>query len=50
VNQRSGRDITLNIRNNAPEIRNFHIEMKADGLEFSPAKFDIAIGNSTAAT
>jgi hypothetical protein len=48
VNQRAGRDVTLSIRNNAPEIRSFHIELKAEGLEFSPAKFDISVGNSTA--
>jgi hypothetical protein len=48
VNQRAGRDVTISIRNNAPEIRNFHIELKAEGLEFSPAKFDISVGNSTA--
>jgi len=48
VNQRSGRDVTISVRNNAPEIRNFHIELKAEGLEFSPAKIDVAVGNSTA--
>jgi hypothetical protein len=48
VNQRSGRDVTVSIRNNAPEIRNFHVELKAVGLEFSPAKMDVTVGASTA--
>lgn len=46
VNRRSGRDVTIAIRNNAPEIRSFHVELKADGLEFSPAKLDLAVGAS----
>lgn len=46
VNQRAGRDITIAIRNNAPEIRSFHVELKAEGLEFSPEKLDVTIGVS----
>jgi len=46
VNQRTGRDIGISIRNNAPEIRNFTIEMKADGLDFSPPKIDVSVGAS----
>ena len=46
VNQRTGRDIAISIRNNAPEIRNFTIEMKADGLDFSPPKIDVSVGAS----
>jgi len=48
VNQRTGREITVSVRNNAPEIRNFQIEIKAEGLEFSPAKMDISVGASLA--
>jgi hypothetical protein len=48
VNQRSGRDVTISVRNNAPEIRSFHVELKAEGLEFSPAKIDVTIGVSAA--
>jgi hypothetical protein len=48
VNQRAGRDITVTVRNNATEIRNFQLELKADGLEFSPAKMDVAVGASVA--
>jgi hypothetical protein len=48
VNQRAGRDITISVRNNAPEIRNFEVEMTAEGLEFSPAKLAVTVGASTA--
>lgn len=48
VNQRIGRDVTVTIRNNAPEIRNFTLELKAEGLEFLPAKMDVSVGASTA--
>jgi hypothetical protein len=48
VNQRSGRDITISIRNNAPEIRSFAIEMTADGLDFSPPKVNVSVGAGAA--
>ncbi len=48
VNQRAGRDITVSVRNNAPEIRTFQLEIKAEGLEFLPAKMDVAVGASVA--
>jgi hypothetical protein len=48
VNQRSGREVSISLRNNAPEIRTFHVELKAEGLEFSPAKIDVTVGVSTA--
>ena len=46
VNQR-GREITVSVRNNAPEIRNFQLEIKAEGLDFSPAKMEFSVGAST---
>ena len=48
VNQRAGREITVTVRNNAPEIRTFQLELIADGLEFSPPKMDVAVGASVA--
>jgi hypothetical protein len=48
VNQRTGREITVTVRNNAPEIRTYQLELKAEGLEFSPAKLEIAVGASLA--
>ena len=47
VNQRTGRDLTFTVRNNAPEIRNFVVEPRAEGLEFSPAKLEVTVGVST---
>ncbi len=48
VNQRTGREITVTVRNNSPQIRNFQVEIKADGLDFSPAKMDVSVGASMA--
>jgi hypothetical protein len=48
VNQRAGRDVTISIGNNAPEIRNFTLELKAEGLDFSPSKMDVTVGASMA--
>jgi hypothetical protein len=48
VNQRSGRDIVLSLRNNAPEIRTFDLTLAATGLEFSPAKLTVSVGASVA--
>jgi hypothetical protein len=47
VNQRTGRDLAISLRNNAPEIRTFVLEPKADGLDFSPAKLEVTVGVST---
>ena len=47
VNQRTGRELTVTVRNNAPEIRNFVLEPKAEGLDFSPAKLEVTVGVST---
>lgn len=46
VSQRAGRDLAVTIRNNAPEIRNFVVEPRAEGIEFSPAKMDVTVGAS----
>lgn len=48
VNQRSGRELVLTIRNNAPEIRNFVLEPKVEGIDFSPVKMEITVGASAA--
>ncbi len=47
VNQRTGRDLTVTVRNNAPEIRNFVLEPKAEGVDFSPEKLEVTVGVST---
>ena len=46
VNQKAGREITVSLRNNAPEIRTFHLELKAEGLGFSPEAMDVTVGAS----
>jgi hypothetical protein len=48
VNQRSGRDFVVTIRNNAPEIRTFEIALDVPGLEFSPAKMNVSVGAALA--
>lgn len=48
INQRSGRDFMVTIRNNAPEIRTFEITFDVPGLEFSPAKMSVSVGASLA--
>jgi hypothetical protein len=47
MDQRAGRDINIIVRNNFPEIKNFVLELSGDGLEFSPARSEIAIAASS---
>ncbi len=47
VNQRGGRDLGIEVRNNAPAIRTFVVRMEADGLEFSPDHIQVTVGAST---
>ena len=46
VNQRSGREIVITLRNNAPEIRTFDIAFNVPGLAFSPESLTISVGAS----
>ena len=46
INARSGRDITIGIRNNAPEIRTFELKLAANQLEFSPSSIQVTVGAS----
>ena len=48
VNARTGREMTVSVRNNAPEIRTFKLAMSAEGLEFSPSSQSVTIGASAA--
>ena len=48
VNQRTGREITVTVRNNAPEIRTFEVELSAESLDFAPPKIQVVIGASAA--
>ena len=44
VDANAGREVSVVIHNNSPEIRNFFVEARGDGLEFSPPRAEIAIG------
>ena len=44
VKQKPGREITLTLHNNAPEIRTFDVAIDAPGLEFSPEKVTVSVG------
>jgi hypothetical protein len=46
VNARTGREVTVSVRNNAPEIRNFKLAISGEGLDFSPASQNVTIGAS----
>ena len=48
VNQRSGRDFVVSLRNNVPEIRTFDVSFHVPGLEFSPATMHVSVGASVA--
>lgn len=47
MDQRSGRDINITVRNNFPEIKNYVLELSGDGLEFSPARSEISVAASS---
>lgn len=48
VNQKSGREIVVSLRNNAPEIRTFDVTIGVPGLDFSPEKLTVSVGASVA--
>lgn len=48
VNQKSGRDVVVSLRNNAPEIRSFEVSLSVPGLEFSPERMTVRVGASVA--
>ena len=44
VEPKNGSDLEINIRNNSPGIRSFVLEASGEGLEFFPARTEIAVG------
>jgi hypothetical protein len=46
VEANAGREVSVVLHNNSPEIRNFTVEAQGEGLEFSPARTEIAIGGA----
>jgi hypothetical protein len=47
VDEKAGRAISVTIRNNYPEIRNYVLQISGEGLEFLPARTEISIGASS---
>jgi hypothetical protein len=46
VEANAGREVSVVLHNNSPEIRNFTVEARGEGLEFSPARTEIAIAGA----
>jgi len=44
IEPRGGSNIEFAIRNNSPQIQNYHLELAGEGLEFFPPKMDLAVG------
>jgi hypothetical protein len=44
VESRGGSNLEIVIRNNSPQIQNYHLEAGGEGLDFSPAQTDITVG------
>jgi hypothetical protein len=43
IEPRAGSNIEFALRNNSPQIQNYHVELSGDGLDFFPPKTDIAV-------
>jgi hypothetical protein len=43
IDPRGGSNIEISIRNNSPQIQNYHLEVSGEGLDFFPAKIDVAV-------
>ncbi|HXJ38047.1 MAG TPA: hypothetical protein VNH18_02145, partial [Bryobacteraceae bacterium] len=50
LNQRLGGEINVLIHNNAPAIRTFRLELKAQGIEFSPPTTEVTVGYAATRT
>ncbi len=46
IPQNGGRNITVTLRNNHPEIRNYVLQLSGEGVSFSPPKTEISVGAS----
>jgi hypothetical protein len=44
VEPRAGSNVEISLRNNSPQIQNYHLEVSGDGLDFFPPKTDVAVG------
>ena len=43
IEPRAGSNIEISVRNNSPQIQNYHLELSGDGLDFFPPKTDVAM-------
>jgi len=43
VEPKGGSNVEISIRNNSPQIQNYHLEAAGEGLDFFPPKTDIAV-------
>jgi hypothetical protein len=44
IEPRAGSNIEISVRNNSPQIQNYHLELSGEGLDFFPPKIDLAVG------
>jgi hypothetical protein len=44
IDPRAGSNIEISVRNNSPQIQNYHLDLSGEGLDFFPPKMDLAIG------
>lgn len=47
VDQKSGRDLSVTVRNNAPEIRTFVLTVTGNSLEFAQARTEVVVAGSS---
>jgi hypothetical protein len=43
IEPRAGSNIEISLRNNSPQIQNYHLELAGEGLDFFPARTDVAV-------
>ena len=43
VEPRAGSNIEISLRNNSPQIQNYHLDLSGEGLDFFPARIDVAV-------
>ncbi len=50
IDPRAGTNLEIALRNNSPDIQTFRLEAAGEGLEFIPAKTEIAVGGAAERT
>jgi hypothetical protein len=44
IEPRAGSNVEFSVRNNSPQIQNYHLELSGGGLDFFPPKVDLTVG------